>query len=145
MGSIHIYITKNTFPEDWSASECNDVILKQRSAYLLDKMVEKWPKGHRDQFPTLTSLECRGGNDVKEKYFLLNGQVKQLQQEFNTLLDILLKKQFMNNVDSDTIIKYLSKDQYPNLTENEILKELLEIRDLIDYAANEECNIYIDR
>jgi hypothetical protein len=39
MGSIHLYITKNKFPEDWSASNFSDKILKQRSAYLLDKIV----------------------------------------------------------------------------------------------------------
>jgi len=145
MGSIHLYITKNKFPEDWSAKKFNDKILKQRSAYILDKIVEKLPNVHRDKFPTLTSLEFSSGNYLNEQFFLLNEQVKQLKQEFDTLLDILLKKQFINNVDSDTIINYLSKDQYPNPTKSEILKELFELKDLIDFAANEECNVYIDR
>lgn len=145
MGSIHLYITKNKFPEDWSASKFNDKILKQGSAYLLDKIVEKLPNVHRDKFPTLTSLDFSSGNYIDEHFYLLNGQVKQLKNEFDTIIEILLKRQFLNNVDSDTIINYLCKDRYPNSTKEEILKELFEIKDLIDFAANEECNIYIDR
>lgn len=145
MGSIHLYITKNKFPEDWSATNFSDKILKQRSAYLLDKIVEKLPNVHRDKFPTLTSLEYSSGNYLGEHFYLPSRLVKQLKQEFDTLLEILLKRQFLRNVDSDTIINYMCKDEHPISTKDEILKELIDIKDLIDFAANEECNIYIDR
>jgi hypothetical protein len=145
MGSIHLYLTKIKLPQDWSAVELKDKILKQRSAYLLDKIVEKFPKYHRDRFPTMTSLEFNSGNYLDEKTYLHSGQVKLLKQEFDTLLDILLKKQFISNVDTTTIIELLCNDQHPKLTKDEILNELYELKDLLDYANNEECNIYIDR
>lgn len=145
MGSIFIYLTKETLTTNWSINDLDGKVLKQTSAYLLDKIIEKLPKVHRDQFPTLTSLEFSSGNYVDEHYFLLSGQVKQLKQEFDTLLEILLKRQFLKNVDSETIINFISKDRYPNPTKDEILKELFELKDIIDFAANEECNIYIDR
>jgi hypothetical protein len=145
MGSIFIYITKETLTPDWSISDLDGKVLKQRSAYLLDKIVEKLPNVHRDLFPTLLSLEFSSGNYIDEHFYLLSRQVKQLKQEFDTILEILLKRQFLNNVDSDTIISYLCKDGYPHSTKDEILNELFEIKDLIDFAANEECNIYIDR
>jgi hypothetical protein len=145
MGSIFIYVTKETLPPDWSSNDLDGKVLKQTSAYLLDKIVEKLPSVHRDQFPTLTSLEFSIENYVDEHYFLLSGQIKRLKQEFDTLLDILLKRQFLNNVDSETIINYICKDRYPNSTKDEILKELIELKDIIDFAADEECNIYIDR
>jgi hypothetical protein len=145
MGSIHLYLSKFKFPQDWSAVELKDKILKQRSAYLLDKIVEKFPKDHRDSFPTITSLEFNSGNYSNEKAYLNSGQVKLLKQEFDTLLDILLKKQFISKVDSATIIELLCNDQHPKLTKVEILNELYELKDLIDYANKEKCNIYIDR
>jgi hypothetical protein len=98
MGSIFIYVTKETLPPDWSSNDLDGKVLKQTSAYLLDKIVEKLPSVHRDQFPTLTSLEFSIENYVDEHYFLLSGQIKRLKQEFDTLLDILLKRQFLNNL-----------------------------------------------
>lgn len=145
MGSIHLYLTKIKLPQDWSAFESKDKILKQRSAYLLDKIIEKFPKIYRDRFPTMTSLEFDSGNYSGEKTYLNSGQVKLLKLEFSTVLDILLKKQFLSNVDSATIIEFLCNDQYPKLTKDEILNELYELKELLDYANNEECNIYIDR
>jgi len=145
MGSIHLYLTKFKLPQDWSVVELKNKILKQRSAYLLDKIVEKFPKYHRDRFPTMTSLEFNSGNYLDERTYLHNGQVKLLKQEFDTLLDILLKKQFMSNVDSAAIIDFLRNEQHPKLTKDEILNELYELKDLLDYANNEECYIYIDR
>lgn len=145
MGSIYLYITKSKLPKEWSAIELEGNILKERNAYLLDRIVEKLPKQHRDKFPTLTSLEFKSGNYSDEKFHLFSEQVKLLKQEFDTLLEILLKRQFLSNVDSDIIIDYLCKEHYPHLTKDEILKELYELKDLIDFATNEECNIYIDR
>lgn len=145
MGSIFIYITKETLTPNWSINDLDGKVIKQRTAYLLDKIVEKLPNVHRDKFPILTSLEFSSGNYVGEHFYLLNRQVKQLKQEFDTILEILLRRQFLNNVDSETIINYICIDRYPNSTKDEILKELIEIKDLIDFAANEECNIYIDR
>jgi hypothetical protein len=145
VGSIFIYISKETLTPDWSISDLDGKVLKQSSAYLLDKIVEKLPKVHRDLFPTLLSLEFSSGNYIDEHFYLLSGQVKQLKQEFDTILEILLKRQFLVNVDSDTIINYLCNDGYPHSTMDEILNELFQIKDVIDFAANEECNIYIDR
>ncbi len=145
MGSIFIYITKETLTPDWSVSDLDGKVLKKGYASLLDKTVRRLPKVHRDLFPTLLSLEFSSGNYIDEHFYLLSGQVKQLKQEFDTILEILLKRQFLSNVDSDTIINYLCKDVYPHSTKDEILNELFEIKDLIDFAANEECNIYFDR
>lgn len=51
----------------------------------------------------------------------------------------------MSNVDSAAIIDFLRNEQHPKLTKDEILNELYELKDLLDYANNEECYIYIDR
>jgi hypothetical protein len=89
MGSIFIYVTKETLPPDWSSNDLDGKVLKQTSAYLLDKIVEKLPSVHRDQFPTLTSLEFSIENYVDEHYFLLSGQIKRLKQRTKKKHDAL--------------------------------------------------------
>jgi hypothetical protein len=145
MGSIYISIVKDKPKAEWSFNDLNGKILKQGYAYLLDKIVEKLPKQHRDKFPILKFLEFEGGFYRGEKLLLDTKEVKSLKTEFDYVIDILNKRQFLENVDADLILEYLSKDSYPTLTSDKIIEELLEIKQLIDFADWNNCYICIDR
>jgi len=145
MGSIYIYILKEVLSTGWSNEDLDGKVLKQGSAYLLDKIVNKLPKEHRNKFPYLQRLEYCIDYYDGEKTFLLKNEVKSLKTEFDTLLKIMKRKEFLNNVDADEFLLYLSKEKFPTPTKEEILKDLLGIKELIDYAVKNESNIYIDR
>ena len=145
MGSIFIYVTKDILPINWSIKDIEGKVLKQGSAYLLDKIVEKFPKEHRTKFPTLMTLEEDSGRYTDEKLFLLNEEVNKLKLEFDTILDILYKRQFLNNVDPDIILNFLCHTMFPVIPQTQILNELLEIKELIDFATSQDFKVYIDR
>lgn len=145
MGSIYFYIVKDQPDEEWSASEQNEKALKKGYAYLLDKIIDKLPHEHQDKFPTLKILRYDSGSYKDEKLLLNIDQVQALKNELGDIIDILNKRKFLENVTSDTILSYIGKSRYPHSTPAEIITELLEIKELIDFADSNSCYICVDR
>jgi hypothetical protein len=112
---------------------------------LLDKIVDKLPKLHRDKFPILKILDFNSGQYIGEKICLKREQVKQLNKEFNSILEILNKRHFLENVDANNLTSFLCNEHHPPLTKTELTNELNEMNELIEFAASNDCIIYINR